>query len=135
MDFKNYIFTFLFCIISMFSFSQTIIQGTVSDSSSTIIGATVLLFKDSVQVQAIPTDFDGNYIFYLKNPGTYTIEANSLGFASHKVTDIIAPLNTTVKFDILMEESEEILNEIVIVQYRVPLINFDKSSSVSTVTV
>ena len=124
----------LFCIFSIHSFSQTVLQGNVTESKENVIGAAVLLYHKEVQIKGVATDFDGNYIFTMIKPGTYSIEVMSLGLETQRMNGIVVAENTTTKLDFQMKVEGSILSEIVIKEYKVPLLNFDQSSSVKTVT-
>ncbi len=125
---------FFLCILSISAYSQTVLQGKVSDAGEGVIGAAVLLFQNDVQVKAIPTDFDGNYIFTNIDAGTYDVQVSSLGLATQRINGVVVSDNSTTKVDIVMVQEGTVMDELVITEYRVPLINFDQTSSVKTVT-
>ncbi len=125
---------FLLCIFSASAIAQTVLQGQVADEDGGVIGANVFLFKNDVQVKAVPTDFDGNYIFTNIDPGTYDIEVKSLGLSTQRITGVVVSENSTTKVNIDMVAEGTVLDDIVIKAYEVPLISFDQTSSVKTVT-
>ena len=131
---KLTLLSFFLCILSISGYSQTVLQGKVSDSDGGVIGAAVLLFQNDVQVKAIPTDFDGNYIFTNIDPGSYDIQVSSLGLATQRINGVVISDNSTTKVDITMEVEGEMIDVVTIKDYRVPLIDFDQTSSVKTVT-
>ena len=131
---KFTLLTFFLCIFSFSAIAQTVLQGKVAEGKNGVIGAAVLLFQNDVQVKGVTSDFDGNYIFTNINPGSYSLEVSSLGLATQRINGVVVSDNGTTKLDFAMEEEGTILGEIVIKEYKVPLINFDQTSSVKTVT-
>ncbi len=130
---KLTLLTFLLCIFSISSYAQTVLQGQVTDEDGGVIGASVFLFKNDVQIKAVPTDFDGNYIFTNIDPGSYDLLVKSLGVSDQRVNGVIAREDNTTKVNIELT-SGSLLDEVVISDYKVPLIDFDQTSSVKTVT-
>ncbi len=131
---KLTLLTFLLCIFSFSAYAQTVLQGQVTDEDGGVIGASVFLFKNDVQVKAVPTDFDGNYIFTNIDPGSYDITVKSLGAQDQKITGVIVSENSTTKVNIDLVAEGSVLDEVVVTAYKEPLINFDNTSSVKTVT-
>lgn len=133
---RKYIFFFLlFCIFSSISYSQTILQGTVTDSlGEGIIGATVILFQDDIQVRGVATDFDGNYIINNIVPGTYDLQFAYIGLATQRITGVQVSENQTTRFNVTLEAKTKMIDELYIIEYRIPLVDFDQTSSVKTVT-
>jgi len=125
---------FFLCILSISGYSQTVLQGQVSSSDGGVIGAAVLLFQNDVQVKAQATDFDGNYIFTNIDAGSYDIQVSYLGLATQRINGVVVSDNSTVKVNVDMEEEGELIDDVVITAYKVPLIDFDQTSSVKTMT-
>lgn len=126
--------TFLMCIFSLSAYAQTVLQGQVADEDGPVIGAAVYLYQNDVEIKAVVSDFDGNYIFTNINPGTYDVQVSSLGLATQRVNGVVVNDNSTTKYDFTMEVEGELIDNVVITDYRVPLIDFDQTSSVKTVT-
>lgn len=120
--------------IYSFCSSQTILQGTITDIDRPVIGAAVYIYQGQKEKNAVVSDFDGNYIFTAIDTGTYDLKVVSLGYAQHMTTGIKILENTTQKVDVTLSLSSALLDEVVITNYRVPLVDFDQSSSVRTVT-
>ncbi|MGD1961478.1 MAG: TonB-dependent receptor [Fulvivirga sp.] len=102
-------------LIAVLSFNWIIsmaadITGRVYDlaSKKPLPGATVII-KGSTT--GAVTDENGRYIIKDVNPGSYTLEASSIGFV--KVTKQVI-LKSTITIDFFLEESSEELEEIVI---------------------
>ena len=125
-------------IVAMFtsiSIAQTSLQGKVTDGASNepILFGTVALMKDGAIVKGVETDLDGNYYFSDINPGTYDVEASYVGYTPSRVSGVLVKADKSNKLD--MQIAEGVLaDEIVITEYRVPLIEFDNTSTGGTVT-
>jgi Ca-activated chloride channel family protein len=135
MTVKYYTLTLLFCLLFTSLSSQTTLQGIITDDKDdVIIGAAVFLYKDKIQIKAIPTDFDGNYIFTNISADTFDIQVKSLGHSTAKIVGVIVKENETTIVNMKLEETGAILDEIAITAYKKPRIRIDHSSSVKTVT-
>jgi len=132
---KFTLLTFLLCIFSFSAMAQTVLQGTVVEKDGEpIIGATVILFKNEVQVKGAATDFDGNYILPNIDPGTYSVEVAYIGLATQRINGVVISENSTTKLNFELEQSTNVIDEVVIKEYKVPLVSFDQTSSVKTIT-
>jgi hypothetical protein len=113
--------------------SDTIIKGKVSELSTgePILFATISLYKDGSVINQVETDFDGIYYFSDLNPDTYDIEASFIGYKTQKITGIVIKNEEENIVDIIMEKSldAELHDEIIIKEYRVPLIEFDNTTT------
>ena len=102
----------------MFFFKTTLAQnysiltGTVVEKNTglPVIGASVYI--DSIKKGGV-TDTAGNYVITNIPRGIYNLEISSMSYNSVKIKDlrVNAPY---VKFDIIMEEASNILNQIVV---------------------
>ena len=130
-------FTFLvLCLcISAISFGQTTIEGKVTDQATgePILFGSVAIYKNDVLLTGTESDLDGNYIFSGLDPGTYDIEVSYVGYQAQRVSGITAKAGQINKVDITISEGE-MLEEIVIVDYKAPLIDFDNTTSGGTVS-
>ena len=86
------------------------------------------------QMGGTSSDFDGNYIIKPIPPGKYDIRVTFIGYKEVLIRGIQINANQIRFFDIEMESSAEQLNEVVIINYMVPLIDKDKTVSGGTVT-
>ncbi len=115
--------------------SQTSLQGKVTDDKSNepILFGSVALIKDGAVVKGVETDLDGNYYFSDINPGTYDVKASYVGYTPTIITGLIVKADKSNKLNIQISEGV-MADEIVITEYKVPLIEFDCTSSGGTVT-
>ncbi len=116
--------------------TKTILQGVVSETASGefIPFADVVLFQDSNPVTSTQTDFDGNYSFSDIKPGIYNIECRFLGYATTRLDSVIVKSQEVTTANLSLSEAGELLDEVVICAYKVPLINRCATSSGNTVT-
>ncbi|MFN8286809.1 MAG: carboxypeptidase-like regulatory domain-containing protein [Chitinophagales bacterium] len=80
------------------------------------------------------TDLDGNYSIKPLTPGKYNLQFSYIGYASVLNNGIIVSADKATFIDIKMKPSSKELNEVVVVQYKNPLIDPGKTSSQNVVT-
>ena len=114
--------------------TKTTLQGKVTDANSgdLILFGTVALIKDGKIIKGVETDLDGNYFFKEIIPGTYMVEASYVGYTPTRIKDVLIKANKSNKLDLQISEGVNI-EEVVITQYKTPLISFDNTSSGSIV--
>ena len=124
---------FIFLIVlSINLYSQTSgkLSGIVKDENGEpLIGANVLIDGTS---QGAATDFDGHYNIINIRAGTYTIIFRYLGFQSQTISNVRISADQTTKLDATLN-SEAIVGEEVIVVAKRPLVEFNQTSSVSSI--
>lgn len=115
--------------------TNTTLQGKVTDvkSGDPIIFGTVALMKDGAIIKGVETDLDGNYFFKNINPGTYDVEASYVGFTNSRITGVLVKADESNKLNITLTQGE-LLDEIVIVEYKMPLMQYDNTTTGGTVT-
>lgn len=125
-----------FVVSTTVAFGQTSLSGKVTDeeSSEMVIGATVLLFKNEVQLSGTITDIDGNYSFSNIDPGTYSVQVSYVGFGDVKITDVMVLAGKAIKLDIEIAEGVTMDIGIVVKGYKVPLIQQDNTTSGNVIT-
>lgn len=118
------------------SFTQTSLSGTVTEEAtgSTIPFADVVLYNNDVLVTGVQTDFDGNYRFDGIDPGTYDVEARFLAYETVRKSNVVVPGGQNIVVDFALGEAGVMMDEIVITEYKVPLISLDMTSSGTVVT-
>jgi len=127
------------CAVS-FAFAQGS-QGTIKgkmldkDNGEPLAFANVVLMKGGSQVAGTMTDFDGKFTFPALTPGNYTLQATYVGYQPIQVNDVVV-ISGKITFvpDIKASSGAENLEEFVVIDYEVPLISKDQTSSGGTVT-
>ena len=127
----------------MFTVSVAIAQsgGTIKgkildkDNSEPLPFASVVLMKGGSQIAGATTDFDGKFTFSALTPGNYDIQATYVGYQPIKVAGVLVN-GGKITFipDIKASSGAENLEEFVVIEYEVPLISKDQTSSGATVT-
>jgi outer membrane receptor protein involved in Fe transport len=116
--------------------AQTSLQGKVTEDASgePVIFGTVALYKNGVLITGTETDFDGNYFFSNLDAGTYDVEASYVGLTSSRVNNVVVKAGKTNSLNIALKEDGIMLEGVEIIEYVVPLIDKDNTSSGATVT-
>ena len=129
------LFFVLSCISLTGVMAQTSLEGKVTDASTgeSIIFGTVALYKNDVLITGVETDLDGNYFFSDIDPGTYAIEASYIGYTPQRQVDVIVKAGRTNRLDFAISEGV-LMDAVEIVEYKVPLIEIDNTTSGATVT-
>ncbi|MEN8223931.1 MAG: carboxypeptidase-like regulatory domain-containing protein [Bacteroidota bacterium] len=123
---------------SMVVFPQTsgTLQGKVldKDTREELPFVNVVLEVGGSQQGGASSDIDGKYVIKPIPPGKYDIRASFIGYQEVLIRGVQINANQTRFFDIEMTSSAEQLDEVVIIDYVVPLIDKDKTVSGGTVT-
>jgi Ca-activated chloride channel family protein len=111
------------------------IKGTLTDAHSgeplPFVEIQALL-NDSIVIAGV-TDFDGRYYLKPISAGSYTIQVQTVGYQSLRITDVKVDEYKITFQDIALEVGVD-LEEIQIIMYSIPQINKDAGSSGGTVT-
>lgn len=126
---------FMIMVCVTISLAQTSLQGKVTDGESgeLLPFTNIELLRNDVQITGTQTDFDGNYILSNIEPGTYDVKVSFVGYNDTKIQDVIVKAGKTNQLDIQLS-SGVLLEDVVIVDYRAPLIEIDNTTSGTTVT-
>lgn len=129
------LFFVLSCISLTSIMAQTSLEGKVTDavSGEAILFGTVALYKNQVLITGVETDLDGNYFFSDIDPGTYEIEASYIGYTPQRQVDVVVKAGRTNRLDFALSEGV-LMDAVEIVEYKVPLIEIDNTTSGATVT-
>lgn len=129
------LFFVLSCVSMTGILAQTSLEGKVTDATSgeAILFGTVALYKNDVLITGVETDLDGNYFFSDIDPGTYDIEASYIGYTPQRQVDVIVKAGRTNRLDFAISEGV-LMDAVEIVEYKVPLIEIDNTTSGATVT-
>lgn len=133
---KTAIYSLLFTFFSCTTiFSQTSLEGKVVDAKTgePILFGTVTLYKNNVLVNGIETDLDGNYFFSDIEPSTYDVQASYIGYTPQKQINVVVKAGRTNRLDFALSEGV-LMDAVEIVEYTVPLIEIDNTTSGFSVT-
>jgi hypothetical protein len=131
---------FLFIALSSVSIvsaqvGQGGIQGKVLDKANNepIPFANIVVELNGNQVAGATTDFDGKYTIKPLAPGKYDIKASFVGYQQIQMTGVVVNADKLTFLTISMSQGIE-LKTFEKVEYDVPLINKDQTTSGGTVT-
>lgn len=118
-----------------FAQSGGTIKGKMIDKSNNepLPFANIVVFKGGSQVAGTMTDMDGKYTISALTPGTYEIQASYVGYQPVKMSGIIVNDGKITFSDIKAGQGIDI-GEFELIDYEVPLISKDQTSSGGTVT-
>lgn len=121
--------TFSFLLFAIFSFSQTYLQGTVTDADSgePIIFGTVAIYKNGLLLTGTETDFDGFYSVELSEGGIYEVEFSYTGYGNFRANNVVVVEGKANRLDRKMKVG--IINECCFgCGFRRPLIKQDDTT-------
>ena len=139
MQLKKYLTLLFLSLYSLQSWGQAgtgSIQGKVLDALKPKEGipfANVVIEKDGVQKGGTTTDIDGKYKFGALAPGKYDLKVSYVGYNTEVVKGVVITADRSQFLDIKMSSGVN-LSEINVVDYEVPLISKDETSTGGTVT-
>lgn len=112
------------------------LSGKVTDSKSgeVLIFATVKVFQAGKFIQGTETDIDGNYFFSAPPVGLIDIEVQYVGYEAIMIKNFEIKPGKDHRLDFKMNIDNNILNEVQIVAYKVPLVEIDNTSQGTTIT-
>lgn len=120
----------------MLQAQQGALQGKVidKDTKEPIPFANIILDNNGTQVGGTTSDFDGNYTIKPIPPGKYDLKATFVGFKT-VITQGITIAADKIRFhDVLMTGTSEMLEQVEIIDYKVPLLSKDETSTGASVT-
>ncbi len=108
------------------------IAGTIAEveTGETLVGVNILIEGTT---QGAVTDEDGYFTILNVSPGTYTLRASFIGFATQIVEDVRVNIDQTTTVDIEMREQIAEGEEIVVTAER-PAVQPDVSASVANIS-
>ena len=112
----------------------TVLMGKVTDEAANedLIGASVKITQGGVIVRGAITDYNGDYRIAL-NPGRYDVEVSYTGYTSRRITGVNVLAGMINLYNASLP-SGAILTEVTIMDYKVPLIKQDNTSSGMTMS-
>jgi outer membrane receptor protein involved in Fe transport len=120
----------------MLQAQQGALQGKVidKDTKEPIPFANIILDNNGTQVGGTTSDFDGNFTIKPIPPGRYDLKATFVGYKT-VITQGVTIAADKIRFhDILMTGTSEMLEQVEIIDYKVPLISKDETASGASVT-
>jgi len=115
---------------------QTSLEGSISDKETgePILFGTVAIYKGESLVTGTETDLDGNYFLSTIDPGTYNLEVSYVGYTTMRQTGVIVKAGKVNRINFEISQEGILMEEIVISEYKAPLIELDQTTSGGMVT-
>jgi len=112
------------------------LRGKVKDAKSgeALPFANVVILLNGNQVAFATTDFDGKYSIKPVTPGTYVVQASYIGYDNKQYNGVIINADKATFLDVNLSEGGVDLEAFEVVEYEVPLISKDQTSSGGTLT-
>lgn len=115
--------------------AQGRLKGKITDETGEGVPfANVIVEKGGTQVGGASTDFDGNYDINPIPPGTYTLKASCIGYNAFVMNGLVIPANKITFYNIKMESGSIMMEDAVVVDYAIPLISADNTTSGASIT-
>ncbi len=112
------------------------LKGKIVDKATKepIPFANVIIESGGSQVGGSTSDFDGNFTIKPITPGKYDLKATFMGYKNLLIKGIVINSDKITFYDIALEATTVNLETFEVVDYKVPLISKDKTSTGGTVT-
>ena len=111
------------------------LKGKITDETGEGVPfANVIIEKGGKQVGGTSSDFDGNYDINPVSPGTYTLKVSCVGYKAFVCNGIVIPANKITFYNVKMEDHPIMLEDAVVVDYAIPLISADNTTSGASIT-
>ena len=111
------------------------LKGKVTDETGEAVPfANIVLEKGGTLIGGATSDFDGNYDINPIPPGTYDLKATFVGYNNYVLNGIIIPANKITDWNIKMQSGAISLTEVTVIDYEVPLISKDNTTSGASIT-
>jgi len=131
-------FTFLIFLMAISGgvFAQAILEGTIrdKDTGEPLDFAYIKLFRDGQMITGTQTDIDGNFVITNIDVGTYDVEASFLGYVAERQIGVVLVSRRVVRVEFNLVVQGVMLTELVITEYRAPLIDHDNTTSGAIIT-
>lgn len=121
----RYFFLLLFVSAAGVSFGQIgTVTGTVVDErNEPVIGAVVEAIQGGIVKGGAQTDFDGNYTIKPLSPGRYDVKIRYTSYKTSLTTGVVVNPDLTTGVNVKLELDAAKLDEVVVVEYKVPLVD------------
>lgn len=135
---KKLLFTVgIFLAVTALVYGQSgTLKGKIIDKESNepIAFANIIIESGGKQMGGTTSDFDGNYTIKPITPGKYDLKATYVGYKPILIRGVIINANKITFQDIEMQSTVVQIETFEVTDYKVPLIDKDKTSTGGTVT-
>jgi outer membrane receptor protein involved in Fe transport len=134
---KYYFLVMMFSVLSLGLFAQSgEISGKIIDENGEGVPFASVAIVENGKPTGIgaTTDFDGFYSIKPLSPGKYDVQFSNIGYTTIREVGVVVKNDQTTYMDKKLAPSEQVIEEVVVIQYKVPLIDAGETSSKNTVT-
>ncbi len=134
---KLLILTAVILSANLMVFSQSgTLKGKITDKGTNepVPFANIVIEQGGKQSGGTTTDFDGNYTIKPIPPGKYDVKASYVGYKPIMIANLVIVANQITFQDVQMESTTINIETFEVVDYKVPLISKDQTSSGGTMT-
>lgn len=129
----------LSCVLFAYSLSgqsSGTIRATIidADTKEPVPFANVSVEQDGTTITGGTSDFDGICLIKPVPAGRFTVKATYVGYATQQINAVLVIADQIRYLDIALTPTSQSLSEIVVVDYKVPLISKDNTQSGGAVT-
>ena len=123
--------------ISNYSIAQSqsgTLKGTITefDTGEPVPMANVVIELNGTVVDGAVADFDGEYTIKPIDPGRYTVKVSFIGFATKEISEVLVSSGKITFINAGLKIESDVLGEVELVEYVVPLIDPDKTGTTLT---
>lgn len=105
-----------------------------AETKEPIAFANVIVERDGNQIIGGTTDFDGICLLKPVPAGRFTVKASYVGYSTQQINAVLVVSDEIRFLDVPMTVNSTRLDEVVVIDYKVPLISKDNTQSGGTVT-
>jgi hypothetical protein len=112
------------------------LKGKIADKDGKdpIPFANIVIEVGGIQMGGATSDFDGNFLIKPIPPGKVDVKATYVGYNDYVIKGVVIFVDKITFQDIELQKKTTTLNEVEVVDYKVPLISKDQTVSGGTVT-
>ncbi len=131
---RNLLLIFSLLLFASVAIGQTAVSGKVMDAETKeeLIGANITFSRNGNLITGASTDFNGDYKVNI-DPGNYDVKTSYIGYAEQTIEGVVVKAGQTTSLDISLSEGV-LLNAVEVIDYKVPLIDKDNTTSGQTIT-
>lgn len=134
---RKLLLAMLITFIASWTFAQSgALKGKIFEKGNgePIPFANIIVESGGSQVGGTTSDFDGNYTIKPIPAGKFTVKASYVGYKTLQLDGVVINTDKIRFLDLEMETSTQQIEEVVVIEYVVPLIDKDNTQTGGTVT-
>ena len=132
---KRLLLLLVLVIAGTVGYAQTALSGKVTEEGTSAPAdlATIRIFKGGALITGTTTEADGSYNVSNLDPGTYSVDVSYVGFNPQRIDGVVVKAGKANFLNIQLSKGIDI-KEVLITEYKVPLIEQDNTTQGKTIT-